>query len=221
MTAQRERHTVDDLRGLEHPVSDGETVVESMHVCLFRLDQPVVQPDQHAGYPRRQHEGSIVAGPVRIAPRFGPPRTDGLICCTHHRAFCGCADVAQLVAHHLAKVRVAGSSPVVRSRRPAASPRWSGRAARQRPAKPYTRVRIPSPPRFGVIAAPSHARLAQWESASLTRKRSLVQIQYRAPATGAPNFVRLVNTPPRSRVDTIVVRPRLSSSPPRGGTDRA
>src|SRR5947207_12137609 len=26
-----------------------------------------------------------------------------------------CADVAQLVAHHLAKVRVAGSSPVVRS----------------------------------------------------------------------------------------------------------
>ena len=27
-----------------------------------------------------------------------------------------CADVAQLVAHHLAKVRVAGSNPVVRSR---------------------------------------------------------------------------------------------------------
>ena len=27
------------------------------------------------------------------------------------------ADVAQLVEHHLAKVRVAGSSPVVRSRR--------------------------------------------------------------------------------------------------------
>src|SRR4051794_38578562 len=25
--------------------------------------------------------------------------------------------------------------------------RWSGRVARQRPAKPYTRVRIPSPPR--------------------------------------------------------------------------
>ena len=31
------------------------------------------------------------------------------------------ADVAQLVAHHLAKVRVAGSNPVVRSRGPAAS----------------------------------------------------------------------------------------------------
>ena len=28
------------------------------------------------------------------------------------------ADVAQLVAHHLAKVRVAGSNPVVRSERP-------------------------------------------------------------------------------------------------------
>src|ERR1700739_3193829 len=27
-----------------------------------------------------------------------------------------CADVAQLVAHHLAKVRVAGSNPVVRSK---------------------------------------------------------------------------------------------------------
>ena len=30
----------------------------------------------------------------------------------------GHADVAQLVAHHLAKVRVAGSSPVVRSKGP-------------------------------------------------------------------------------------------------------
>ena len=29
----------------------------------------------------------------------------------------GCADVAQLVEHHLAKVRVAGSNPVVRSER--------------------------------------------------------------------------------------------------------
>ena len=54
------------------------------------------------------------------------------------------ADVAQLVAHHLAKVRVASSSLVIRS----------------------TRKRF--------------ARLAQRESASLTRKRSLVQSQYRA-----------------------------------------
>src|SRR6476646_7741076 len=60
------------------------------------------------------------------------------------------ADVAQLVAHHLAKVRVAGSNPVVRSKRsrpsPGLPPRWDGREARQRPAKPCTRVRIPLPP---------------------------------------------------------------------------
>src|SRR5690625_3657174 len=64
----------------------------------------------------------------------------------------GCnADVAQLVEHHLAKVRVAGSSPVIRSEAPPPVGRlasgWRGREARQRPAKPYTRVRIPSPPR--------------------------------------------------------------------------
>ena len=72
------------------------------------------------------------------------------------------ADVAQLVEHHLAKVRVAGSNPVVRSERvspiPAGSSasystgasrlsRWSGREARQRTANPCTRVQIPSPPR--------------------------------------------------------------------------
>lgn len=57
------------------------------------------------------------------------------------------ADVAQLVAHHLAKVRVAGSNPVIRSKVQVASiQRWSGRVVRQRPAKPCTRVRFPSPP---------------------------------------------------------------------------
>ena len=66
------------------------------------------------------------------------------------------ADVAQLVAHHLAKVRVASSSLVIRSSagisfggsRHVGSnhTRWRGRAARHRPAKPFTRVRIPSPP---------------------------------------------------------------------------
>ena len=34
------------------------------------------------------------------------------------------ADVAQLVAHHLAKVRVAGSSPVVRSRGEGLAVEW-------------------------------------------------------------------------------------------------
>ena len=61
------------------------------------------------------------------------------------------ADVAQLVEHHLAKVDVASSNLVVRSERPsqvrAGPTRWSGREARQRPAKPCTRVQIPSPPR--------------------------------------------------------------------------
>lgn len=73
----------------------------------------------------------------------------------------GRADVAQLVAHHLAKVDVAGSSPVVRSEPPRQSAalaggeiesffridaRWSGREARHRTANPATRVQIPSPP---------------------------------------------------------------------------
>src|SRR6202042_238591 len=65
------------------------------------------------------------------------------------------ADVAQLVEHHLAKVRVAGSNPVVRSearlcgRLAAGQPRSCGGVAewlRQGPAKPCTRVRFPSPP---------------------------------------------------------------------------
>ena len=59
---------------------------------------------------------------------------------------CGCGAV---VAHHLAKVRVASSNLVIRSSGTSFEihVRWSGREARQRPAKPYTRVRIPSPPR--------------------------------------------------------------------------
>ena len=82
------------------------------------------------------------------------------------------ADVAQLVEHHLAKVRVAGSNPVVRSETPntvgnqptvlgfhGGPPagdrrgRWPGNFRggvaewfRQGPAKPCTRVRFPSPP---------------------------------------------------------------------------
>ena len=62
------------------------------------------------------------------------------------------ADVAQLVEHHLAKVRVASSNLVVRSE--TCSTRWSGREARQRTANPCTRVRIPSPPRaVGAVVA--------------------------------------------------------------------
>jgi len=60
------------------------------------------------------------------------------------------ADVAQLVERNLAKVEVAGSNPVVRSERVRQASFLIGGVAerfRQRPAKPSTRVRIPSPPR--------------------------------------------------------------------------
>ncbi len=59
--------------------------------------------------------------------------------------------------------------------------RRGGRVVRQWPAKPRTPVRFRSPPRIcgGSIAA--LGRLAQGESASLTRKRSEVQILYRPP----------------------------------------
>ena len=61
------------------------------------------------------------------------------------------ADVAQLVERNLAKVEVASSNLVVRSKEQGDLPDplhswWSGREARQRPAKPSTRVQIPSPP---------------------------------------------------------------------------
>ena len=65
----------------------------------------------------------------------------------HPFGACGCGAV---VAHHLAKVRVASSNLVIRSEKPrgGAPLRGCGREARQRPAKPFTRVRIPSPPRL-------------------------------------------------------------------------
>ena len=56
------------------------------------------------------------------------------------------ADVAQLVARNLAKVQVAGSTPVVRSK--FLSARSDGREARLGTANPATRVQIPfRPPR--------------------------------------------------------------------------
>ena len=45
------------------------------------------------------------------------------------------ADVAQLVAHHLAKVRVAGSNPVVRSEVPEAVSRADGALGSSVPAR--------------------------------------------------------------------------------------
>ena len=89
------------------------------------------------------------------------------------------ADVAQLVAHHLAKVRVAGSNPVIRSkganRHQTPTVEWpSGEATA---CKAVHTGSIP----VSTSVRSFPARLAQRESASLTRKRSLVQSQYRAP----------------------------------------
>ena len=95
---------------------------------------------------------------------------DGRRCCSWR------ADVAQLVAHHLAKVRVAGSNPVVRSDVIEADQASFGGVAERRGNGLQSRLHG--------FKSRLHlqGRLAQRESASLTRKRSLVQSQYRAPA---------------------------------------
>ena len=86
-----------------------------------------------------------------------------------------------------------------------------GRVVRQRPAKPCTRVRFPSPP-----PRMTRRRWLGGASASLTRKRSLVQSQYRAPAFDAgeqvvsipseaghvPNTCQMVVGSSRSRLAT-------------------
>ena len=88
--------------------------------------------------------------------------------------------MAQLVEHHLAKVRVAGSNPVVRSERVSPSPCGEqcspGGVAERRGNGLQIRV-------HGFKSRLHLGRLAQRERASLTRKRSLVQIQYRPPVT--------------------------------------
>ena len=135
------------------------------------------------------------AGRARSAKVLNARRPWPACAASRERGRCGRGSV---VEHHLAKVRVAGSNPVVRSEVPDAVSRadgphgssvpWQGsqpeRAGggmaewlRQGPATPCTRVRFPLPPR---------GRLAQRESASLTRKRSLVQSQYRPPCTRRP-----------------------------------
>ena len=54
----------------------------------------------------------IVAG---ACPLWGDLRRSAIVAVRQPSRGAGFADVAQLVAHHLAKVRVAGSNPVVRS----------------------------------------------------------------------------------------------------------
>ena len=62
--------------------------------------------------PLARHVGVIT--PPRL---LGTART-ALSCCFAYTAHSGPADVAQLVERNLAKVEVAGSIPVVRSRNP-------------------------------------------------------------------------------------------------------
>ena len=90
------------------------------------------------------------------------------------------ADVAQLVERNLAKVEVAGSIPVVRSKGGSCRPffgdvaEWLGKGL-QNPLPGFdSRRRLRRYNR-------RHGRLAQWESASLTRKRSAVQSCQRPP----------------------------------------
>src|SRR5699024_3835345 len=72
-----------------------------------------------------------------------------LICWTHgeqlrNKKFTHSADVAQLARAPPCQ----GGGRGFESRHPLATPSgWGGRVVRQRPAKPRTRVRIPSPPR--------------------------------------------------------------------------
>jgi hypothetical protein len=89
------------------------------------------------------------------------------------------ADVAQLVEHHLAKVGVAGSNPVVRSnQRGPSGPLRLGGVAEWLGSGLQSRVhRFNSGPRLEFHHR--EGRLAQGESASLTRKRSEVQILQR------------------------------------------
>ena len=65
---------------------------------------------------------------------------------------------------------------------------------RQGPAKPCTRVRFPLPPR---------GRLAQRESASLTRKRSLVQSQYRPPVCAGQRPVPVIGNRPQDHLPSV------------------
>ena len=125
------------------------------------------------------------------------------------------ADVAQLVAHHLAKVRVAGSNPVIRSRVQSHQPqRWSGRVVRQRPAKPCTRVRFPSPPpRFLGAISSAGERFPDTEevTGSIPVSRTTVlpaQRQFFASLSGGVDNTRRIGTAGnRSRKELAMTPP--------------
>jgi hypothetical protein len=129
-------------------------------VCLVRQSAPRYPPSWHS-----------LEGWAKVSIRRQERPSGGLPSKTSGRSAAGSASPCQGEGRGFESRRPLGDA--TRARR--GQPRWSGREARQRPAKPCTRVQIPSPPRQ------QRGRLAQWERASLTRKRSLVQTQYRPP----------------------------------------
>ena len=171
VTADRERPSGSDLQRLEGTVADHQTVVDHAHHGLRRVgDHDAVEPDPElscdrpgsgfgAGKSAGRHRVSVRGATRRRCPSaelFWTPLPGSAMVTrrTGEPVSPERADVAQLVEHHLAKVRVAGSNPVVRSEWVSPSSlwrskpsRWSGREARQRTANPCTRVQIPSPPR--------------------------------------------------------------------------
>ena len=120
------------------------------------------------------------------------------------------ADVAQLVEHHLAKVRVAGSSPVIRSEEPGApSPSiswWVGREVRHRPAKPFTPVRIRYPPR--AIGA-AGARFPDTEEVTGSIPVSPTRTDSRSePGAQCSGLLSFFGKAASRRVACVTVRPR-------------
>ncbi len=160
-------------------VAGSNPVVRSI-VCQELVGKPAssYQDKKTPGWRRGQvvrQRPAKPSPPVRI--RASPP-IEALTTYQH-------ADMAQLVEHHLAKVRVAGSNPVVRSivcqelvGKPASSyqdkktPGWRrGQVVRQRPAKPSPPVRIRASPPIEALTTYQHADMAQLVEHHLAKVR--------------------------------------------------
>src|ERR687893_2555778 len=106
------------------------------------------------------------------------------------------AEVAQLVEHHLAMVRVAGSNPVFRSGRGCGAKRrrWRhGRVVRQGSAKPCTPVRFRVPPlgsakNVRAISSGGERFLDAEEVSGSNPLSPTLEIPAKPNKTGAPGF---------------------------------
>ena len=150
-----------------HPQRAPPLVTERVVPQRRGLDGHVLVPADEVGLPR-PHAGHTARRPAR--------RGTGLKrCSTIGYSLVRAADVAQLVEHHLAKVRVAGSNPVVRSEMPSGVLPYRGSVPGLAEWPSGLGKGLQSPVR-GFDSRLRLGRLAQRESASLTRKRSQVQI---------------------------------------------